>query len=53
MKYENDPAEHWLEERYGVIEVIGYADSSYITNLEDEKTITEYYFFFGKAIVTW
>lgn len=38
--------------RNSLIKIIGYANNSYIRDLEDKKLITKYSFFLGKKIVT-
>ena len=53
IQWGNDPAGHQLGGIYGELGVVRYADSSYAGNLEDRKSITEYCFFLGGAIVTW
>ena len=53
IEWGNDPAGHRSGGKYGELGVVGYADSSYAGNLEDRKSIIGYYFFFGRAIVTW
>ena len=32
---------------------MGYANSSYAGDIKDWKSITKYYFFFGRVIMTW
>lgn len=51
--WENDPAGHQSEDKYGSFRVVGYADSNYAGDLEDKKSIIGYCFFIGGAIVTW
>ena len=41
------------EDKYGSFRVVGYADSSYVGDIDDRKSITEYCFFLGRAIITW
>lgn len=48
----NDPAGH-RQGKYGLLEVVGYADSNYTGDLEDKKSIMGYYFFLRGAITTW
>ena len=49
----NDPAGHRVGEKYREIGVVKYADSSYADDIEDRKSITEYYFFLGGGVITW
>ena len=53
IKWGNNPAGHRLGGKYRELEVVGYADSSYVSDLQDKKSITGYCFFLGRAIVTW
>lgn len=52
IKWANNPAGHRSGGKYGELGMMEYADSNYTGNLEDRKSITEYCFFFGRAIVT-
>ena len=52
IKWGNNPARHQLKGRYEELGIVGYADSSYASNLKDKKSITGYCFFFAGAIVT-
>lgn len=38
---------------YGSFRIIGYVDDNYVGDIDNWKSITGYYFFFGKAITTW
>lgn len=49
--WEVDTIRH--EEKYSSLEILGYADSSYKKDLKDKKSITGYYFFLGREIITW
>lgn len=53
IEWGNNPAGHRLDGRYGELEMVGYANSSYAGNLENKKSITGYCFFLSGAIVTW
>ena len=53
IEWGNNPAGYRSGGKYGELGVVGYADSSYAGDLEDRKSITEYYFFLSGAIVTW
>lgn len=39
------------QEKYSLIGIMGYADSSYTKDPEDKKSIIRYYFFLDKKIV--
>ena len=39
--------------KYGSCKVVGYANSSYVRDINDQKSITGYCFFLGGAITTW
>lgn len=41
------------QEIYDPIGIIGYADSNYIRDLEQKKSITGYCFFLAKRIIIW
>lgn len=43
--WENDFVGHW-QKKYKLLEVIGYGNSNYARDVENEKSITEYCFFF-------
>lgn len=53
IKWENNPTSHWSSKRYKQLGVVGYVDSNYVKNLEEKKSITRYWFFLGRVIVTW
>ena len=38
---------------YGLLRIIGYTDSSYTRDINDQNSITRYCFFFEGAIITW
>lgn len=42
-----------MKKIYKDLEVIEYANNSYVSNLKNKKSIIKYYFFFGKVIITW
>lgn len=41
------------ESKYGPYRVVGYVDSSYIRDIDDQKSITRYCFFVGEVMTTW
>lgn len=43
---------HQSENKYELLEVVGYTNSNYVGDLEDKKSITKYYFFTNETIVT-
>lgn len=48
-----DPIRHQDQEnKYGLFRVVGYTDSNYAKNVNNQKFITGYYFFVKKAITT-
>ena len=51
IQWENDPTGHRVGEKYREIGVVGYADSSYAGDIEDRKSITEYYFFPSGGVI--
>ena len=53
IEWGNDSAGHRAGEKYGEMGVLEYADSSYAGDIEDRKSITGYYFFFGGGVITW
>lgn len=40
----------YQENQYGSFGVVGYPDSNYISDIDDQKSITVYRFSFGKTI---
>ena len=53
IKLGRDPVGHQLRRKYGKFGIVEYADSNYVGKLDDRKSITGYYFFLGRGIVTW
>ena len=53
IKWENNLIGHKVGEKYGVMGMVGYADSSYTGNIEDRKLIIGYCFFFNRSVITW
>ena len=52
--WKKNPIRHRDKEgKYGSCGAVGYADSSYVGDIDDRKSITGYCFFFGGAITTW
>lgn len=41
-----------LSKRYKKLEILGYVDNNYTSNLKNRKSTIKYYYFFSKAIVT-
>ena len=52
IEWGNNLEGHRVGEKYGEIGIVGYVDSSYAGNIEDKKSITGYYFFLGRGIIT-
>lgn len=44
---------YYQKNQYGFFEVISYIDNSYTDNINNQKSITGYYFFLRGAITTW
>ena len=53
IEWGNDLVGHRAGEKYREMGVVGYADSSYAGDIEDRKSITEYYFFLNRGVITW
>ena len=53
IEWGNNPTSHKVGKKYRKIDLIGYADNSYISDIEDRNWITGYYFFFGRGVITW
>ena len=47
-----DPARHQDHQTYSSSGLVGYADSSYKGDVDNQKSITGYCFFFVEAITT-
>lgn len=43
---------HW-QKKYGLLEIVGYANSNYAEDRYDKKSIIEYCFFLKKTINIW
>ena len=52
IKWGKNLAKHQLGRKYGEFGKIGYADSSYIGDLQDKKSITSNCFFLGGFLIT-
>ena len=50
--WRNNPANYREEEKYGEIDVVEYAVSSYACDIKDRKSITEYCFFLARGVIT-
>ena len=52
IEWKNNPTDHRAREKYGEMGVVRYADSSYASDIKDRKSITGYYFFLGRGVIT-
>ena len=48
-----DPASHQDNQTYNSLGLVSYTNNNYTGDIDDRKSITEYCFFFAKAITTW
>ena len=53
IQWERNPTNYKSDGRYGELGMMEYTDSSYVGEIEDRNSIARYYFFFGRAIMTW
>ena len=53
IEWGNNSTNHKTRKKYREMDLIGYADNSYIDDIEDRYLITRYYFFFGRGVITW